>query len=338
MEDEVFGTRGDTIGSAKSDDEFQFRRVHIGRLLRSDAIYRDGMPSHLHEALLLLFRNRPELAPELLQRALHVDLPPYTEARVDSAELTDIQPAEYRADLVVLLLEGSAVLAIIVEVQLARDERKGFVWPAYVSNLRARLECPVCLLVVTAEESVARWAARPLDMGGGNSFRALVLQPRDVPEVLDLEAARIDPELAVLSAMAHGQSTDTAKSVQIALAAQLASLGLDEDRSRLYFDLVLSSLSEAARRALQTMDPATYEYQSEFARRYVAQGRSEGRAEGKAEGKAEGRRALLIRQLTLRFGVLSETAQARIAAATVEELDAIGERLMSAQDLAQVLQ
>jgi hypothetical protein len=54
------------------------------------------MPSQLHEALLVLFRNRPELAPELLRDALHVQLPAYTEARVKSAELNDVQPAEYR--------------------------------------------------------------------------------------------------------------------------------------------------------------------------------------------------------------------------------------------------
>lgn len=33
------------------------------------------MPSQLHEALLLLFRNRPALAPELLREALDVPLP-----------------------------------------------------------------------------------------------------------------------------------------------------------------------------------------------------------------------------------------------------------------------
>jgi hypothetical protein len=74
----------------------------------------------LHEALLLLFRNRPTLALELLRDALHVEwLPAYTEVRIDSAELTDIQPAEYRADLVVLLLNGVPVLGIVVEVQLS---------------------------------------------------------------------------------------------------------------------------------------------------------------------------------------------------------------------------
>ena len=35
------------------------------------------MPSYLHEALLMLFRNRPALAPELLRDALHVELPDY---------------------------------------------------------------------------------------------------------------------------------------------------------------------------------------------------------------------------------------------------------------------
>jgi hypothetical protein len=58
------------------------------------------MPSQLHEALLLLFRNRPTLAPELMRDALHCELPAFTEARIDSADLTDVKPAEYRADLV----------------------------------------------------------------------------------------------------------------------------------------------------------------------------------------------------------------------------------------------
>jgi len=283
------------------------------------------MPSHLHEALLLLFRNRPSLAPELLRDALHVELPPYTDVRIDSADLTDIQPAEYRVDLVVLLLDGVPVLGIVVEVQLARDERKRFVWPVYATNLRARLECPVCLLVVAADDAVARWAGKSIDVGGGNTFAPIVLRPSGVPEIVDETQARTDPELAVLSAMAHGRSTDTHKSVQIAFAAQIASLSLDEDRSRLYFDLILSSLSEAARRALQAMDPAKYEYQSDFAKRYFAQ------------GLAEGRTALITRLLKLRFGPLSDEIHAQITAASVNELDAIGERLLTATTLEEAL-
>lgn len=279
------------------------------------------MPSQLHEALLLLFRNRPSLAPELLRDALHMELPEYTEARIDSADLTDIQPAEYRADLVVLLSKGEPVLGIVVEVQLSQDQRKPFVWPVYVTNLRARLKCRVCLLVVTSDEPTARWACKPVDMGGGNLFTPLVLGPSGVPEVIDPEQARADPELAVLSAMAHGRDADTRISVQIALAAHLASMGLDEDRARLYFDLVVNALSEAAKRELRTMDPAKYEYQSDWVKGWLAHGKA----------------ALVTKQLTLRFGPLSDAAKIRVSSASVEELDAIGERLLTAPTLEEAL-
>lgn len=275
--------------------------------------------------MLLLFRNRPELAPELLRDALHVTLPEYSEVRLDSADLTEVQPTEYRADLVVLLLHGEPVLGIIVEVQLTRDERKRFVWPAYAVNLYARLECPVHLLVVTAEESIARWAAKPIDFGNGSRFVPLVLGPQGIPEIVDGKQAALDPELAVLSAMAHGQDADVAKSARIAAAAQSATVGLDSDRSQLYFDLVFYSLSEAARRALQSMLPFKYEYQSDFARKYYGQGLAKGQAD------------LVERLLNRRFGSLSEPVRSRISAATIEELQEIAERLLSAQTLQEAL-
>ena len=70
------------------------------------------MPSLQHDALVLLFRNRPSLAAELLRDALHVPLPAYSEVRLESSDLTDVSPAEYRADLVLLLVDGSPVLYI----------------------------------------------------------------------------------------------------------------------------------------------------------------------------------------------------------------------------------
>jgi hypothetical protein len=72
----------------------------------------------------VLFRNRPALAPELLREALQVELPNYSEVRLESADFTDVFPAEYRADLVVLLVDGEPVFGIIVEVQLQPDPRK----------------------------------------------------------------------------------------------------------------------------------------------------------------------------------------------------------------------
>lgn len=96
------------------------------------------MPSIHHDALIHLLRNRPQLVPELLRDAFSVRLPPYRDVRVDCADLTEVQPAEYRADLVVLLSDDKPVFGLIVEVQLSVDGRKRFTWPAYVANLRAR--------------------------------------------------------------------------------------------------------------------------------------------------------------------------------------------------------
>ncbi len=239
------------------------------------------MPSLSHEALLLLFRNRPELAPELLREALGVELPAYTEVRVESADLTHVVPAEYRADLVVLLVDGKPVFAIVVEVQLARDERKRFTWPVYLTGLRARFECDATVLVVTPTMDVARWAAEPIELGPGGTLRPLVLGPDAVPVVIDRSRAKAEPELALLSEMAHGKG-EVDRAVQIALAA-VAGVKLISDESLfvLYSDLIDAALSEAARKAFQML-PQGYEFQSETIRKSIEQGRVEGRATEKA--------------------------------------------------------
>ena len=60
------------------------------------------MPPMDHEIFVDLFKDRPSLAAEILVEVLGISLPAYTEARIASADLTEIQPAEYRADAVVL--------------------------------------------------------------------------------------------------------------------------------------------------------------------------------------------------------------------------------------------
>jgi hypothetical protein len=119
---------------------------------------------------------------------------------------------------------------------------------------------------------------------------------------------------------------------QVALAAIAASVGLDPDRSVLYFDLILSHLSEAARVSLQAMDPAKYEYQSEFARRYF----SEGRAEGVATGRAEGAASVLAKLLTLKFGALDSVTEERLRSASTAELERWAEHFLTASSLEDV--
>jgi hypothetical protein len=284
------------------------------------------MPSQQHEALVHLFRNSPELALKLLRSTLDGPLPAHSDVKIECADLTDVQPAEYRADLVLSMSNGKPVHGLIVEIQLGFDPRKSFTWPAYVASLRARWECPVCLLVVCADDDLAGRASRPIHLGCDNWFSPRVIGPNDVPKVLDAVDAEMNPELTVLSAMAHGHDADVAKAARIAALAQGVSARLDADRSKLYLDLVMNSVSEAVRKVLaKTMLPFKYEYQSDFAKHYVA------------EGSVQGRVALITRQLSARFGTLGEEVKEQIASKSIEELEEIGDRLLTAASLEEAL-
>jgi hypothetical protein len=153
------------------------------------------MPSYLHELLLLLFRNHCRSAADLL-RQLDVQLPEYDEVRAESSDLSNLQPAEHRADLVLLLVRGSQ--------------------------------------------------------------KVLVGQSADIP-----------------------------------LAARVASAAIFA--------------------------------QSDFARRYVAQGKAEGRVE------------LILELLALRFGLLDDAVQTHVRRAQDAQLDAVAERVLTAQTLDEAL-
>jgi Domain of unknown function (DUF4351) len=98
------------------------------------------------------------------------------------------------------------------------------------------------------------------------------------------------------------------------------------DRFWLYFDLVLISLPANAPGAVEaTMNSLGYEYQSDFARRYFGQ------------GKAEGRLEITLKQLALRFGPLPDAIQTRVRSAQDSQVDALAERLLTAQTLEEAL-
>jgi hypothetical protein len=236
----------------------------------------------LHEALVLLFRNRPPLAAEILRDVLAHPLPEFDQIQIEDSDLAQLVPTEYRADLVLLLRRDEPVLGIVVEVQLAPDPDKRFSWPLYAAALRARLRCATCVLVVTPYERVARWALEPIDTGQpGSSFTPLVVGPSAVPRITDADSAVRSPEKALLSAFAHGQEPG---GLDVAIAALAGAAGLDGERAMVYFDLIHMAVGDSVRKQLEDlMEKGTYEYQSEFARRWLAEGKSLGRAEGRAE-------------------------------------------------------
>jgi hypothetical protein len=135
--------------------------------------------------------------------------------------------------------------------------------------LRARFECPVCVLVFTVTERMARWCRRPIELGPGNVFTPLVVAPAMVPVIGDETAARRAPELAVLSCIGHGQDSDAEAVARSAYATLLAVTELlSDDRQLLYHDLISTALPEAARIALEKlMASGNFDFQSDFARK-----------------------------------------------------------------------
>ncbi len=70
----------------------------------------------------------------------------------------------------------------------------------------------------------------------------------------------------------------------MASAAVEAAARLDDERKRLYADLVFRSLSEKNfKKLVNIMDMSKYEPQSELCKTWQAEGISKGKAEGKAE-------------------------------------------------------
>ncbi len=247
-----------------------------------------GMPSTKHEALLELLRERPELAVELLAHS-GIRIPPYTRVRAGPTDLNETLPIEQRADFVPVAEDdtGRPTCGIITEVQLGTDTRKHDTWPGYLISLRRRLPgCPVFLLVICVDETTARWARAPIDLGS-LTLTPTVIGPHQIPVVTDPDTARNNPELAMLSAIAHPTTPGV-------LDAVFATFTPDNDRSALYADLIAAVLPVAARTYLEKlMTASTWEYKSDFARKYYGQGEAHGRAEGEAAGRAQGVLAVL---------------------------------------------
>ena len=237
--------------------------------------------------------NGKELVRELLRACAHLELAEVTAelsaevtAEIASVDLSQTVSTEYRADQVTLFRrpDRSVARACVVEIQLRPDADKRRSWPEYITAARRRFGCPVLLLVVAPDPAVARWARQPIDTGHpGFTLAPLVISYPDIPRVVEPSLAKHAPELSVLSVLAHPEQ-------DVALTAVSALRHLPPDQLKLTFDIIWQSLPDPVRRTLET-HMLHYEYQSDFARRYLAQGRQEGREEGREAGRQEGREA-----------------------------------------------
>ena len=269
-----------------------------------------------HNGLIEMFRENPALAPHFLALLFHLQVPPHVTARVADSTLDQLIPVEFRADLVLELCDahGRVVFAIVFEVQRDVKLRKQYTWPVYVAVARAERECPVVVLVLAIDAEVAAWASEKIDLGLGlGAIQPLVLGPATLPVVTDPAVAEQEVELAILSAMAHGNGPEGLAAVQTALVA----LGrLDREHAAVYFQIIWDALREPMQRALEAL---VMERQTEgktsfppFAQQIFERGKLDGIREGKLDGIREGKREALLRLLARAGIALDAEDRARI--------------------------
>ncbi len=157
-----------------------------------------------------------------------------------------------------------------------------------------------------------------LGLGGP---RPLVIGPANVPEVTDPEVATREPELAVLSAVAHGNGDN---GLAVAGAALVALSRLDREHAVVGFHVIWNGLREPMRRALealvmerQTEGKATIlPFMQDFFESGERKGLREGELKGLREGELKGLREALLGLLAHVGIALTEDEHVRVHTCT----------------------
>ena len=306
-----------------------------------DVLSSTAMPTLDHAVLVELFRQRSDLATRLVQGRPNTRLPRHARTDWQEAVLDLRDGVEYRADLLVRLLNarGRVRLVFVLEVQRRRDRTKPYTWPVYLGVVRRRFLVPSLLLVITPSASVARWAKQPIALGGATVLVPCVIGPDETPRVTDLAEARRHPELAILSARMHGAAPDGEPVLRAALEALTV---VDPELARVYIRFIDDTLPRDRpscwKGPAMLRDEFKHVTLPKHFQQWVDLGERRGKAEGKAEGRAEGKAEALLAVLAARGVPVDDAARARIHACTNPvTLDRWIARAVTAPDLDAIL-
>lgn len=96
---------------------------------------------------------------------------------------------------------------------------------------------------MSPDPATAAWCANPIPLGHpGFVLTPLVVGPDQAPVIIDEARANESPELAVLSAIAHGTHPDRDKILHALLSALDVIDSTDPQRAAPYADVVLAAL------------------------------------------------------------------------------------------------
>lgn len=285
-----------------------------------------------------LFYRLFQRMPELVLTIAGLDVP----AEGYCFQSVEIKQTAFRLDGILWPPEGDARRPrIYVEVQFRADE--GF-YPRFFSEIFLHLRQhptpgPWLAVVIYPERSVER--------AGASSFRSLLQLP-EVQRVYleDFSAAQGQGALGLIGLIVCPAEAAAAQAQR--MAAQVSPPLPWEEWLDFIETILVYKLPHLSREEIKQMIgiqdielKQTRFYQDVFSEGRLEgrlEGKLEGRLEGKLEGKLEGEAALLERQLSKRFGPLSEEVRRRIAQATSQQLETWGENVLDAQTLSAVFE
>lgn len=236
-----------------------------------------GMPSGEHESPIELAEQNPEVLVWLLAHLFDVKVSGYHHARPQPAEVRKLVPSSYRADGMTLLCDAAdeSLLAVVFEVQRGWDPAKRWIWKTYVAHLEAEQEVNAALLVYCPGPAVARrYRAMFESEGVSLHLRPMFFTPGDLPLIVEVDRARSEPALALLSLLCHSRDANVEFAFP-AIAEALRTLG--PKKGPLYNEIILAGLPEALWKRWEAYMTSTVgrEYRSEFARDIDARARAD---------------------------------------------------------------
>jgi hypothetical protein len=269
-----------------------------------------------HEAPLELVKQHPALAVELLRAVTGLALPDAVDARLGPTSLNAVVPAEFRADAVVIVSDGSSkpLMVIVIEPQGRDDETKVFAWPSYLANVRSAVKCKAAVLIVVCPDPREAEKCREVIAMGhpGWDLWPVVIDPKHAPA-----ADGASPYLTLFLACLPALDMETEEGARRVLAAIRDTGASVADRKALTA-IILKRASDAARQILEDL-MATTEWKSDYIESYVNVGIEQGREEGLALGAISARADDIIKALDVRR--LRPTAQQRAQVSACTDLD-----------------
>jgi hypothetical protein len=253
------------------------------------------------------------LAVALLHDVPDLHLPKDVSASLASTDLTSVVPAQFLADVVILIrdqADGKPVLAVVVESQLRSGKKKEFSWPVYVTTGRRLYKCPTVLLVIAPDPAAAHACRKVIRTGHpGFDLVPIVIDPGSTPDPDDPGLARVGPEVTVFAACMGALDLEQDKERRRVLDVVR---GLDTELRRTYQTLILAVVSETARHALEEL-MATPVFKSDFVDALIEQGLEQG-LEQALEREARARAEDLLKVLASRGFQLSKSRRDEVQA------------------------